>query len=244
MRQAGEPKRPRLDFYISKTTDLSRREARQAIRAGRVRIAERGDERLKGQTPVDPQDNVYLDGERLVLQTGPRYYMLNKPEGVVSATRDDYDPTVLSLVDPGERQDLHPVGRLDKDATGLILLTSDGDWGHRIASPRHGCCKVYRVSVADPMADADLEQLRQGVTLRGEAEPSCPVAVERMGERQLRLTLSEGRYHQVKRMIGAVGNRVTQLHREQVGGIVLDDSLAPGDYRHLTAEEISGAPGD
>lgn len=244
MRKAGEPKRPRLDFYISKTTELSRREARQAIRAGRVSIAERGDERLKGQTPVDPQDNVYLDGERLTLETGPRYYMLNKPEGVVTATRDDYDPTVLSLLDPGERQDLHPVGRLDKDATGLILLTSDGEWSHRITSPRRACRKVYRVAVADPPREADVEQLREGVTLRGEDEPTCPVAVERIGERQLRLILSEGRYHQVKRMIGAVGNRVTQLHREQIGNIVLDDSLAPGAYRHLTAEEISGETDD
>ena len=244
MRKAGEPKRPRLDFYISKTTELSRREARQAIRAGRVNIAERGDERLKGQTPVDPQDNVYLDGKRLTLETGPRYYMLNKPEGVVSATQDDYDPTVLGLLEPGERQDLHPVGRLDKDATGLILLTTDGEWGHRIASPRRGCRKVYRVVVADPLEETDVEQLREGVTLRGEEQPTCPVAVEHIGERQLRLTLSEGRYHQVKRMVGAVGNRVTQLHREQIGNIVLDESLAPGDYRHLTAEEISGEAED
>ncbi|MCK5887318.1 MAG: pseudouridine synthase, partial [Alcanivorax sp.] len=136
------------------------------------------------------------------------------------------------------RQDLHPAGRLDRDTTGLVLLTSDGQWSHRLTSPNHHCDKRYRVTCADPVSDADLQALRDGILLRGEDSPTLPARAERLTADQLLLTIREGRYHQVKRMLAARGNKVVALHREQIGEIALDAALAPGEFRSLSEEEV------
>jgi len=239
MAEPVKRRRRRLDFLIAHLTGMTRKLAKQCIREGRVHVSGMETSDLRGQTRVGIEDAIYLDDELLGRESGDRYLMLNKPAGVVSATRDDYDPTVLDLLDPEERRGLHPVGRLDKDTTGLILLTTDGEWSHRITSPRHACPKVYRVQVAEPLEDETLERLETGIVLRGDNKASYAQRIERISEACILMTLNQGRYHQIKRMIGAVGNRVTALHRQQIGNLVLDGTLAQGDWRDLTLEEIN-----
>lgn len=232
-------KRPfRLDRYLTMTTGMTRSQARRCIGSGAVSINDE-DGRPKAGSLVGPEDAVFLDGERLILDQGERYFMLNKPVGVISATRDSELPTVIELLAPDDRPGLHPAGRLDRDTTGLLLLTTDGQWSHRLTSPRRGCRKVYRVNLAEPVGEEMLTALSEGVWLRGEDRATRPAEAEQSGSHELRLTITEGRYHQVKRMMAALGNHVTALHREQVGAIRLDETLRPGDYRPLTDAEIA-----
>lgn len=226
----------RLDYYLAHAANFSRKEARRLIHQGRVAVEGRVQTRIS--TPVSVDAAVRLDDVSLVLDQGHRYFMLNKPSGVVSATGDDLHETVLDLIPHGLRRNLHPVGRLDRDTTGLLLLTTDGRWSHRISSPRSGCAKVYRASLAEPLTAGARAQLEAGVALRGETDITRPAQVEQLDARTIRLTLTEGRYHQVKRMLAAVANHVTALHREKVGPIQLDDGLEPGAYRVLSEAEI------
>jgi 16S rRNA pseudouridine516 synthase len=226
----------RLDRYLVQAGDLSRSQAQKRIRAGSVQ--------LNGVSCRDPArklvatDRVTLDGDLLQLR-GPRYLVLYKPAGYVCARRDDRYPTVLDLLPVDQREGLHVAGRLDLDTSGLVLLTDDGDWSHRVTSPRHGCRKRYRVTLAEPLSQEDLKQLREGVQLRGEARPTLPAGIEPLSDRELYLSIGEGRYHQVKRMFGALGNRVLALHRDRIGTLSLDDcGLAPGECRELTREEV------
>jgi 16S rRNA pseudouridine516 synthase len=147
---------------------------------------------------------------------------------------------VLELLPPCARAGLHVVGRLDLDVTGLVLLTDDGDWSHRVSAPRRRCPKTYLADLAQPIADAALEVLRRGLRLRGEERDTAPAVVTRLGASRVRVTVTEGRYHQVKRLFAAVGNRVTALHRERVGTVALDPALAAGAWRALTDEEVAG----
>ncbi|MGL6146861.1 MAG: pseudouridine synthase, partial [Plesiomonas sp.] len=133
---------------------------------------------------------------------------------------------------------LHPAGRLDIDTTGLVLLTDDGQWSHRITSPRHHCEKTYLVTLADPVDASAIALFAEGVQLRSEPDLTRPAVLELLGSHQARLTITEGKYHQVKRMFAAIGNKVTALHRECVGGIALDSNLAEGEYRRLTDDEV------
>lgn len=226
----------RLDYYLAHATGLSRKEAKRIIHQGRVQVA--GKVEKKTSLAVTADTPVSIDDEPLVLEQGHRYFMLNKPAGVVSATEDGLHETVLDLLPAKLRRDLHPVGRLDRDTTGLLLLTTDGQWSHRITAPRNGCAKTYRVSLAEPLGAEARAQLEAGVSLRGEAEATRPARVEVVDDRTILLTITEGRYHQVKRMLAAVGNHVTELHRQQIGSIRLEDDLAPGEFRVLTATEI------
>lgn len=226
----------RLDFFIANATTLSRRDARKTISAGRVQV--QGKICRKAASAVNEEARITLDGEPLSLP-GDRYLMLHKPEGVISATTDSQQPTALDLLPTDVRHGLHIAGRLDADTTGLLLLTTDGQWSHRITSPRVKCPKTYRVTLAEPIGSDAIARLQQGLLLHGESRPTRPAEVRLVGSGEIDLTLSEGRYHQVKRMLAAVGNHVTRLHRWRVGAIVLDASLAPGHYRELTPEEVA-----
>ena len=137
-----------------------------------------------------------------------------------------------------QRRGLRIVGRLDRDTTGLLLLTTDGQWAHRLMSPRHHCAKRYRVTTAEPLDDTQLTRLRDGVVLHDDPAPTRPAEARALSDTELLLTISEGRYHQVKRMLAAVGNRVVALHREAVGHIELDPDLPAGAWRPLTDAEI------
>ena len=227
----------RLDFFLANSANVSRKEARRIIMAGRVTLE--GEVCKKAATPATAQSQVCLDGQSLTLQ-GERYLMLHKPVDYVSATTDSEHPTVLDLLPPDLRRNLHIAGRLDLDTTGLLLLTTDGQWSHRVTSPRSHCAKTYRMTLAEPLTQDMLRQLAEGVQLKGEEKTTAPAEVEALGERSLRLTITEGRYHQVKRMLAAVGNHVLSLHRERIGTISLDPALAPGAYRALTEDEVAG----
>ncbi|UTW03496.1 16S rRNA pseudouridine(516) synthase RsuA [Amphritea atlantica] len=224
----------RLDKYLSQATGLPRSLIKRQIKCKNVEV--------NGQICQDhgykvvSSDAVLLEG-REVSAPGPKYLMLNKPEGTVCATEDAEHPTVIDLLDLENIRDLHPAGRLDIDTTGLVLITNDGQWSHRVTSPKHHCDKVYLVTTADPISPDYAEQFATGITLRNEETPTLPATLDILSDTQARVTLQEGRYHQVKRMFAAMGNKVIALHREQIGKIVLDDDLEPGEFRFLTDEE-------
>lgn len=226
----------RLDKFVAHTTPHSRSEVRQLLRAGRLQV--NGQPVRDAGLILSDKDVVTLDGTHLALR-GPRYFMLNKPAGVVSATEDDSHRTVLDLLEGENRRDLHVAGRLDIDTTGLVLITDDGQWSHRLKAPGHHE-KRYRVTTARPIpADAG-ERFAAGICLRGEEDdPTLPARLQQLGDCEALVWLQEGRYHQVKRMFAAIGNHVERLHREAVAGIELDPALAPGEWRPLTPAEIA-----
>lgn len=228
--------RERLDKRLARAAVLTRTQAQRAIRAGEVEVntAVVCDPAAK----IGDADAIAWRGMALAT-SAPRYLMLNKPAGYVCAHEDTYHPSALSLIDLPGRDRLHFAGRLDADTTGLVLVTDDGDWSHRITSPRRDCLKVYRVALAESLHAEAERRLVEGVLLHGEKRPTRPVRIERLGEREVRLAVGEGKYHQVKRMFAAVGNRVVTLHREAIGPIVLDPALAPGAWRELTGTEIT-----
>ncbi len=225
----------RLDKFLSQNSDSSRSLIQQAIKAGRVSvngiIAKKGDQKLLGD------ETIMLD-EKLVEAFKTRYLMLHKPAGYVCANSDSEHPVVVDLIKLPRWQELQIVGRLDIDTTGLVLLTDDGQWNHRITSPRHECDKIYRVTTANPISNATAELFATGVQLHGEKSPTRPAKLELISSHEARLQIHEGKYHQVKRMFAAAGNHVVALHRESIGRIQLDPALAPGEYRALTAAEI------
>ena len=226
----------RLDRRVAKATGLSRSQAQHAIRAAQVSV--------DGATVTDPGTavtsaaQVVYAGQTLAAATH-RYFMLHKPAGVVCATYDREHRTVLDLLGVPNPAGLHVAGRLDLDATGLVLITDDGDWSHRITSPRHKVPKTYRLVLADALTDAAVSNLRAGILLQGESKPCAPAGIERLSATEVLVTIAEGRYHQVKRMMAAVGSHVVRLHRERIGPWVLDPALRPGDFRALTEEERS-----
>lgn len=226
----------RLDKFICDCTGLTRSQAGKSIRQGLVSI--NGEPVKQAARQVSVTDQVELDGEPLQL-IGPRYIMLHKPAGYVCANDDPEHPIVFTLLDEPLVERLHTVGRLDLDTTGLLLLTDDGQWSHRLSSPKHHVAKTYRVWTADPIPADAIAQFAAGVMLRGEKEPTKPAQLELVATHEALLTIHEGRYHQVKRMFAAIGNKVERLHRERIGALQLPADLAEGEYRHLAAEEIS-----
>ncbi|WP_435952857.1 16S rRNA pseudouridine(516) synthase RsuA [Dryocola sp. BD626] len=227
----------RLDKFISQQLGVSRAIAGREIRAQRITID--GEVVRDASFKLNPEHQVEFDGNPLDQQNGPRYFMLNKPQGYVCSTEDPDHPTVLYFLDVPVAHKLHAAGRLDIDTTGLVLMTDDGQWSHRITSPRHHCEKTYLVTLESPVADDTAEQFAHGVQLHNEKDLTKPATLEVITPTEVRLTISEGRYHQVKRMFAAVGNRVIGLHRERIGEIALDDDLEPGEYRPLTEQEIA-----
>lgn len=225
----------RLDYFLANSTGLSRKDAKREIGAGKVTVD--GVPCRRANQHVRSDQIIQWQGETVNLP-GERYLMLNKPAGVVSATEDRDHQTVTSLLPPEIRPGLHPVGRLDLDTTGLLLLTTDGHWSHRVTSPRSGCPKTYRVHLAEPLEPGARLQLETGVQLRDENRPTAPATVTVWSESVIDLVITEGRYHQVKRMLAAVGNHVTALHRVRIGAIELDPELRPGQWRSLTRDEI------
>ncbi len=225
----------RLDKFLSSQTALSRKEAQRAIKEKRVLL--NGTVIRAADTKVDTEsDTVSLDGQPLIYQQYV-YYMMDKPAGVVSATKDREERTVLDLLPPELYRDgLFPAGRLDKDTTGLLLITDDGDYAHRMLSPKKHVQKRYIATLDREPDDSIASAFEAGIVLgdgtvckSGQAVPlgGCRVAVE----------ISEGKYHQVKRMFAALGYHVEALRRVRIGGLALDEGLHPGEVRALTAEE-------
>jgi 16S rRNA pseudouridine516 synthase len=188
---------------------------------------------------VDPSDlELTLDGVAWVYRE-KAYVLMHKPAGYECSHHPSHHPSVFSLLPPPLLQrDVQCVGRLDQDTTGLLLFSDDGQFIHRMISPKKGVAKVYRAVCADPMTDAMLDALRGGVQLNDEPAPVAALACEQLDDHTLRLTLAEGKYHQVKRMIGATGNRVERLHREMIGGFSLPEDLMPGNWRWLGPDDL------
>jgi len=229
----------RLNAYLARAGVASRRGAEELIRAGRVRV---NGEIAGLVTFVEPRDEVELDGSRI--EPEPlTYVLLHKPAGVVTTARDPQGrPTVVGLV--GHERRVVPVGRLDADTTGALLLTNDGSLAHRLMHPRYEVDKVYEAEVEGEPSDEALAELAEGVDL--EDGKTSPARVERVGPSTVELTIHEGRKHQVKRMLQAVGHPVRRLRRRAYAGLTLD-GLAPGEWRELTPDEVKrlrtpGAP--
>lgn len=225
----------RLDKYIASVTDLSRKQVRMAIRS--LEVSVNGNCQQNPSQHISEHCEVML-ADQLLPRPGPRYLMLHKPVGVVCANRDSHQTTVIDLLDLPRASALQIVGRLDIDTTGLVLLTDDGQWNHRLTSPRHDCHKLYELTTAEPLAVELVARFERGVMLQPENQRTRPARLQILDSHRARLTISEGRYHQVKRMFGAVGNRVIELHRRAIGKIELDQTLQAGSYRELTRAEI------
>ena len=226
----------RLDKFIAEQTGLTRSQAVKALKSGVVSVNEEIEK--SGARKVSAEDTIRYEGELLEWLEGGQYFMLYKPQGYVCSHDDGEYPTVFQFFDYPLMNKLHTAGRLDVDTTGLVLLTDDGQWSHRITSPKHHCEKTYLVTLADPVEAFYAQQLAEGILLRGEKEPCFPAKMEILDDYNVNLTISEGRYHQVKRMFAALGNKVEALHRWRIGDIVLDESLEEGEYRALSDKEI------
>ena len=226
----------RLDKLLAGTGKWSRREVKALVRQGLVRV----DDRLaaSAEDKLDPAAAIItVAGETISLRRFT-YVMLHKPAGVLTATEDRKQPTVLDLLPPELRRiGLAPVGRLDKDTEGLLLLTNDGELAHRLLSPKYHVDKRYLARVDGELSAADTEAFARGMTLGGGLE-CLPAGLEVLPDRVCIVTLREGKFHQVKRMLAARGAPVLYLKRLSMGPLVLEDSLAAGAYRLLRAEEI------
>ena len=222
----------RLNAYLARAGVASRRSADDLIKAGRVTV---NGEPGRLNTFVESRDRVEVDGRRVEPQR-LAYVLLHKPAGVVTTARDPHGrPTVVDLV--GHQARVVPVGRLDADTTGALLLTNDGELAHKLAHPRYGVEKTYDVEVDGDATDEQLRSLRDGVEL--EDGPTAPARARRLGPSRLELVLHEGRKHQVKRMSAAVGLPVKRLHRSRYAGLELG-RLRPGEWRELDQAEVEG----
>ncbi len=228
----------RLDKRLS-GAGYGRKEARELIRVGRVTV----DGTVAAAPEAKYPDDAVIAVDGQALAGGFVYLMLHKPPGVVSATRDAREKTVLDLLPESlRRRGLFPVGRLDKDTTGLLLLTDDGALAHELLSPRKHVDKTYCVEVDGPWDPADAAAFAAGLTLR-DGMACLPAKLEITGPSAALVTIREGKYHQVKRMCAAVGKPVTALKRLSMGGVTLDPQLAPGQWRELTKSELASLDG-
>lgn len=231
----------RLDKYLADMSIGTRQEVKKYIRQGRVKINE--DIIKKPEYKIrEDEDKVAFDGAPVAYETF-EYYMLNKPAGVISATEDKRDKTVLDLIKEKKRKDLFPVGRLDKDTEGLLLITNDGALAHRLLSPKKHVDKCYYAEISGGVTEDDVRVFKERINIGTQEEPEWTMPAElKILEKgtvsRIRLTIREGKFHQVKRMFLAVGKEVVYLKRERMGALVLDEELAPGEYRKLTDSEL------
>lgn len=226
-----------LERILQKHGFGTRKGCRSLIRHGRVAIG--------GVVCDDPFAEIETEGLVLTVDGADWPYaefaclMLHKPAGYECSRKPQHHPSVLTLLPLQLRErDVQPVGRLDEDTTGLLLITDDGQLNHVLSSARRKVPKVYLATTRHPLEQAQVDQLLAGVQLNDEPEPVAAAACEIAGERSLRLTLTSGKYHQVKRMVAAAGNRVDALHREAVGDLVLPGDLKPGEWRWLSAVDL------
>lgn len=229
----------RLDRFLCETGFGTRSQVKAFLKKGLVTVngetAKKPEQKIK-----ETEDAVFCNGKRAVYAVFV-YLMLHKPAGVVSATEDRRERTVLDLLDTEDRRKVFPVGRLDKDTEGLLLLTDDGELAHRLLSPKKHVDKVYFAEVEGQITEAHADRFQEGLDI-GEKELTLPAELEILKNgavSEVRVTIREGKFHQVKRMFEAVGCRVVYLKRLSMGTLTLDEKLAAGAYRNLTEEEIT-----
>lgn len=227
----------RLDKYLADMGLGTRTEVKKDIKKGRISV--NGEIIKSPEYKIDTQtDAVLADGKEIAYEE-LIYYMLNKPQGVVSATEDRRDKTVLDLISEKKRKDLFPVGRLDKDTEGLLLITNDGELAHNLLAPKKHVDKKYFVRLKAPLSEENRKRLEEGVDI-GEDKLTLPAQVFVLNEErdEAEIIIREGKFHQIKRMFHAVGNEVVFLKRLSMGSLVLDEALLLGEYRLLTPQEI------
>lgn len=238
-------KNMRLDKFLSECGICSRSESKIFIKKGMITV--NGKKAAKGEEKIDPDnDEIMFKGQKIIYAEF-EYYMLNKPAGVVSATEDKNDKTVIDLVPKPHAKDIFPVGRLDKDTEGLLIITNDGETAHRLLSPKKHVDKTYFVRTSGgEIGTEEVEKLENGVDI-GEEKLTLPAEIEMLKNGEISeslLTIREGKFHQVKRMFKAVGREVIYLKRISMGKLKLDESLEKGGCRRLTEDEINMITGE
>ncbi|PCK05166.1 MAG: 16S rRNA pseudouridine(516) synthase [Alteromonadaceae bacterium] len=242
--------RTRLDRFISKALQVKRSEVRLMLASGRILVDGQAAESIS--QVVHTFSHICLDGD-ILLNNTPQYLMMNKPVGVVSATKDAQHKTVMDLLRGGslrgeslqgeslngeQRAGLHIAGRLDFNSSGLLLLTNDGHWSRRLSAPETRVSKAYRVTLEDPIEPHYVEAFAEGMYFAFEDLTTRPARLHILSEHLAEVYLTEGRYHQIKRMFGRFNNKVTSLHRFAIGGLYLDEALQAGQSRGLSADEL------
>lgn len=232
-------KKTRLDKFLCDSLHMTRKEAKETIKKGKVTI--------NGVLVKKPEYKLDIEGDQVEFEHQPiqfeqfHYLMLHKPQGVVSATKDNHDQTVLDLIHEDYKDKLFPVGRLDKDTEGLLLLTDDGMLAHELLSPRKHVDKVYYAKVSGRFTDKEIQKFQEGMDIgNGERAKEADLEILKAEEHQsdVLITITEGKFHQVKRMVKAVGSEVLYLKRLSMGPLKLDEKLKPGTYRRLNETEL------
>lgn len=228
-------KTARLDRYLCGYLQIPRKQIRAILLGKRVSVD--GQFVTEMDTLVNAFSHIVFDGQTLQDEK-PRYIMVNKPAGVVSATKDDIHQTVLELLPEQERQGLHIVGRLDLNTSGLVLLTNDSQWSETLMSPNGHVAKEYQVCLQNPVTQAYIRAFKQGMYFEFENITTLPAKLEIISDFQAKVVLTEGKYHQIKRMFGRFRNPVVGLHRTRIGGLSLDEELKVGQWRKLNINEL------
>ncbi|MCF7505092.1 pseudouridine synthase [Vibrio sp. L3-7] len=224
----------RLDKYLCKSTELTKLEAIERIQNGAVIV--NSETVTDESTQVHESNDIQLNGTALELREF-QYILMHKPAGTICSNIDEVYPSLFNYLDLDKASELHIAGRLDADTTGLVLITDDGRWSFNITLPTKSCKKVYRVTLSRDIKDDVADKFKAGVQLQGEKSPTRPAELEVISPKEVLLTITEGKFHQVKRMFAAVGNRVVGLHREQIGEVSLD--VEEGQWRYLTNDEVA-----
>ncbi len=231
----------RLDKFLSEMSGWTRSEVKKIVRTGSVTVD--GNEVKKPETKIDEKLSIVSVDGRQIKYNKYEYYMLNKPKGFVSATTDREHKTVVDIISSSKKKDLFPVGRLDIDTEGLLLITNDGELAHRLLSPKNHVEKTYYVEVSGILDDVDVDAVEEGLDI-GEEKKTIPAKMEILKTdiqnniSSCYLTIHEGKFHQVKRMMKKLGKTVTYLKRVSMGSLILDSKLKNGNYRKLTEQEI------
>lgn len=226
----------RLDKYLSDAGIGTRSEVKTYIKKGRISV--NGSNKVKPDTKIEANDLIYFDNDQVILKLGYKYFIMNKPAGVISATEDAMHKTVLDLIDSSDRKGLSAIGRLDKDTEGLLLLTDDGAFNHSLMSPKKHVNKTYFATLSGECPKEVISIFKSGMDIGDDSllKPAELVICE--NPREVYITISEGRYHQIKRMFKKVGLTVEYLQRVCIGKLELPKDLELGEYREMTAEEI------
>ncbi|OEF25745.1 pseudouridine synthase [Vibrio rumoiensis] len=223
----------RLDKFVCKSTSLTRSEAISKIQQGEFQV--NSDVVNDESSQVHANNTVLWNGT--LLQARPfRYILMHKPTGTICSNVDEVYPSLFKHLDVDHVSELHIAGRLDADTTGMVLITDDGHWSYNITTPTKLCAKVYRVGLSRPISDDVVDKFLQGIQLQGESELTAPATLDVITAHEVLLIITEGKFHQVKRMFSAIGNKVVSLHREAIGEVYLDVDV--GQWRYLTAEEV------
>jgi len=224
----------RLDKFVCKSTELTKVDAIEHINTGNVSV--NGIIIFDEKTQVHENNTILFKGIELKTRDF-RYIAMHKPADTICSNVDEYYPSVINTLKIDKKSELHIAGRLDADTTGLILITDNGRWSYNITLPSNQCNKTYRVGLSYEIKNDVACKFKQGIKLQGEDKLTLPASLEVINPKEVLLTITEGKFHQVKRMFSAVGNRVTSLHREKIGEITLDVEI--GKWRYLTDDEIN-----